>query len=100
GTLNGQQEVEHALDPLREPCLDDDLVARRQDQEVQVDLQRVAVVARGQLEVDAVWKDVHLALALQDALTERAPTPGGAKLREGRSGVEQTERFAGEMRVR
>src|SRR5207253_5780725 len=97
GTADGEEEVEHALDTLADHRGDGDPVSRRENQEVEVDLDRVALIARGLLEVDAVGKDLPLALLNQNLGRAPAPACRPPALGQHHARIEETKRFAGEM---
>ena len=67
---------------------------------MQIELERVALVAGRQLEVDTVVEDVARALLDQDPGAELAPVIGARQLGEDQPGVDETEGFARQVRVR
>src|SRR5258708_32301533 len=76
GLPDGEEKVEHTLYPLAHFGRHFPAAVRGQDEEVQIDLHRVALVAGGLLEVDAVCK--HLPPA---RLAEEAGAPPAHPLR-------------------
>jgi hypothetical protein len=77
-----------------------DVMAAGELKKVQVDVAGVALVAGRLLEVDTV--DTHLLVGLFDERRGAgcAPPLGIAEFRECDAGIEESERFASEMRVR
>ena len=67
---------------------------------MEIDLERVPRVAGRLLEVDAVGKDLALALVHQNSRAEHAPTVRARQVWEEQPGVEEAEGLAREMRVR
>ncbi len=100
GMADGQDELEHPLQPLRHQRRHVDAVAGREHQEMQVDVRRVPLEARGLLEVHAVR--VHLAFAFGDEHTRGHVTPSArvGEFRKQRGHVEQRQRVDGDARGR
>ena len=66
---------------------------------MQVDLDGVALVAGGALEIHTVGKNLPPALLQQNPRAQLSPARGVAQAWEEGAGVEQAERLAGEVRV-
>ena len=65
-----------------------------------VNVERVAVITRGLLDVDAIGEQLRTALGEEHAGADTLPLGRVSKLGEERSRIEQAERFAGQMCVR
>ena len=76
-----------------------DVIAAGELEKMQVDVAGVALVARRLLEVDAVDTDLLVGLFDERRGAGCAPSLGIAEFRERDAGIEESERFAGEMRV-
>ena len=72
---NHHEEVEQPLEPVCHGVRHFDLVSGGQDQEVKIDLRRVALVACRLFKVDAVRENLTLALLNEDLRAPRAPAP-------------------------
>ena len=66
---------------------------------MEVDLGRVALVARRLLHVHAVGKDLAIGFPDQDVDRSLPPARGARQERKESARVEEPERFTGEMRV-
>src|SRR3989442_8862450 len=97
---DGEEKVKHPLESLPNGRWDRHSIPCRQDQEVEVDLHRVPLVASGLLEIDAIRKDLPLDLVRQDSHSQLAPTPSRPQLRKHDPRVEEAESLSREMSVR
>ena len=100
GAAQRQHEVEHPGHALEDRRRDRPAVSSGEDQEMQIELERVALVARRQLEVDAVGQDVARALVHQDPRAELAPAIGARQVGKDQPRVDEAEGLAGQVRVR
>ncbi len=96
---DSQEEVEHPLNPLRDKGRDCHPVACGQHQKVQVNLDRVALITGGLLEVDTIREYLLVILLDEDLRAQCAPPLGRSEFREHDSCVEEAQRLAGEMGV-
>ena len=97
---NREEKIEQLLDPRLDGCRYLDAVASGQDEEMEVDLGGVPLVASGLLKVHAVCQDLAFTLLDQDPSAYLPPAVGRAQLREHHSGIHQSQRLAGQVGVR
>src|SRR6185369_2151630 len=90
-----QQRDERGFYCLRER----DAVVARENQKVQVEICRVAVVVARLFEINAIGFDVNRDLPDQDLAAEVLPALRFFKLGEQRAEVKKSERFTGQVRV-
>ena len=74
-------------------------IQAREQHRMQVNIDRISLIVRGLLEVDAVGMHLSNSCSARISQPSSSPTPGIAKFREHRAGVPEPERLAGEVRI-